>query len=56
MAYPLVKMKGETMSDHKPLISLRNLGSKDIALTVPAYRRTMLILPAGDRTLPEKVR
>jgi hypothetical protein len=56
MAYPSVKMKGETMSDQQSIAFLHTLWSKEIVLVAPQYRRSIPILFAGDGRLHEKVR
>ncbi len=47
MAYPSVKMKGETMSDQQPIASLQNFRSRE--LTLPLYP---VVWTASRRTPP----
>ena len=54
MAYPSVKMKGETMSDQQPITSLHNIWSKNFVLVARLSRRNMLTLFAVDSILHEK--
>jgi len=55
MAYPSVKMKGETMSDQRPIASSETLWDKHIYLATPHRWRGMPILFARGGRLHEKV-